>query len=903
MFLFPVTIKKVQNWASKGKYDLLIEILGDPKCKTDVKIETINLLGKKQVAKAIPVLIGLINEVPLRKSLIACYGNLRDIRIYDTLINLLHHNKENEPEILNALENIHYPGTIPILLKMVTSGSGNDAIFHSIEVIADTNESYDVILKSFNPDQPTSFLISLCKILAGNEKKEIQDKLNEYIFTENALLRKEIGLAKKTKKEYEWADWLKGDADDFWRLAASDKDYVYDMLMDQYEKGNKVLGQYQDVFANHILFLADAAFRERALCFIEKHKLVKAAAELVNHIRNYDGQIRLRIAKTLSALEIRDYSDVIKGDTQDFMRLFDHNPLEGGNLLKEMVTRTFPLTKEQLQILAEIISDLGKSNKPEAVDVLVAGVNETSSIGEKCFDAIQQAGNEKFATILSDMLISYKDKTRIKAAKKLDQLGDHRWVDIVKGDDNDIERLCLAGCKTAIDKEIICLGLDRYSREKAANILLKVLKNNPQDVLNWSDIGKSITTPHKDVHEDNHSDHERTSDCHSDNEGHSTHDDLGFSLTFNNEQLQFFNEVDYAERRKKNTISEKYLIEMFESKQDSLRDDMFEDARQFSSKKLIEVIGRLVEKEGKYSKKAFEYLLLHKVAALPYFIKSLLSYRDEDIIREILAAGEPSYKLLINLLSESKKVEYVIEVLGLLGNKQAIDHIFPYLTLCENKGIRKSAAGAMINLGETDWKDIIFGDDNDFERLVLKCDVRLLSWYKTSFADIQYSYLKVLLAKTLARLGEKELAGGVRELLISSNHSVTDVAGALAMIDSTDWSKVILGNESDFERIAGVGNMDAVKVLLVFLKAAERKTRAAAAESLISIAKVNFSVVQDEWKSITATIAQKHEDSSKHVSHWAETRSGDCHSDFISHTDTGLGLAIPNDLDLRADDK
>ncbi len=903
MFLFPVTLKKVQKWASKGKYDLLIEVLGDPKCKTDIKIETIHLLGKKKVTKAIPVLTALIHELPLRKSLIACYGNLRDTRIYDTLINLLHHDKENIPEIVRDLENIHYPDAIPVLLKMVASGSADDAILHSIKVIADKNESYDDILKSFTPDQTESCLILLCKILAGNDKKEIQTKLNAYIFTENALFRKEIGLAKKTKKENQWADWLKGDADDFRRLAASDEEYVYDMLMDQYEKGHKILDPYQDVFANHIIRMADAAFRERALCFIEKHKLVRAAAELVNHISNYDGQIRLRIAKTLSALDIHDYNDVIKGDTQDFIRLFDHNPREGGNLLKEMVTHTFPLTKEELQILAEIISDLGKSNKPEAVDVLVAGVNETSSIGEKCFDAIQQAGNERFDAILSGMLISYKDKTRIKAAKKLDQLGDHRWVDIVKGDDNDIERLCLAGCKAAIDKEIICLGMDRYIREKAAHILLKVLKNNPQDVLNWSDIGKSITTPHKDVHEDNHSDHERTSDCHSDNEGRSIHEDLGFNLTFNNEQLKFFNEVDYADRRKKNTISEEYLIEMFESNQDSLREDMFEDARQFSSEKLIEVIGRLVEKEGKYSKKAFEYLLLHKVAALPYFIKSLLSYRDEDIIREIIAAGAQSYKLLIDLLSESKKVQYVIEVLGLLGNKQAIDHIFPYLTFRDDKAVRMSSAGAMIHLGETDWKDIIFGDDDDFERLVLKCDVRLLSWYKTSFVDIQFSYLKVLLAKTLARLGEKELAGEVRELLISPNHNVTDVAGALAMIDSTDWSKVILGNESDFKRIAGVCNIDAVKVLLVFLKAAERGTRAAAAESLISIAKVNFSVVQDEWKSITATIAQKHEDSSKHVSHWAETRSGDCHSDYISHTDTGLGLTISDDLDLRADDK
>jgi HEAT repeat protein len=896
MFLFPPTVKKVQQWASKGKYDALIQLLEMKKASLETRSEAVALLGKGKVSEAIPVLISLTGETSLRKQLIECFGNIPDRQIYETLTVLLKQDQENSTEIIRSLGKIRFAEAIPLLLKRIEKPKEQDAIVKAIREIAGKRKHFDVVLEAFTSNRSTDYLVLLCKILAGNEDPDVQKKLSEYIFASDPKLRKAVGEAKKTKSDKQWPDWLLGDEDDFKRLADSGNYYAYELLMEQYLKGNKILDQFPNEFVYRVMYSTIADLKDRAFQFMKDNKYEKAIPELSKYITNYDGQIRIKVSELLLSLGVTKYKELIIGDEHDFIRLFQYDPSEGAEMIRDMLTHTFGVSSENMQMLKKIVTELGKINNDKALEVLLYCAQH-SALSKECFDAISKTGNQKVLDYLNHLLVSPVKDERLKAAKKLEEFGDQRWINLVKGDDGDKERLCLAGNQLAINSEIQALGFSKMFREPSAHILLKVLKNNPESVLNWHEVQKKLQTPHKDVHEDTHCDVERTSDCHSDNDGSSVHEDTGFNLSFTSEQLRFFNDVEYKAKRENKSISEKYIIGQLKDGKSTVMDAVFEDAMQFSSPAMMETMSGLLDNTNPFASKALEYLIQHREAALPYFVHALLRYRSDIVINEVVACGEQAFDLLISTLSEVKQYGYIIEALGMVGDKRAVDKIIPFI-VSDNANIRMASAEALTKLGEPFWKEVIKNDDRDFERIAALADVRLLFWYKTAFSDTKFEYLKVPLAKTLIKLGEKETAAGIRVLLISPIHSITEIAGVLSMIDDTNWEKIILGNEDDFARLVKTGSKDAVKILLVLLRAADRKTRKHAAESLIEMAKANYSLVQDEWKTISATLKQKHTDNTSHVDHWAQTRSGDCHSDFDSHADVGMGLTIPPEIEF-----
>lgn len=895
MILFPITPKKIQKWASQKKYDKVINVLS-MNDKPALQAEAITVLANTSTRfpGLVPRLIELFNKPELRKSLLLLYGKYKDPAIIKMLLSLLDYDDENRPDVIRSLGSTESPDVVSALLARIANPQEQELIVEAVKKINKVKFNYTLVLSELTADKPAEILLALCQTLIGLGNDEIYKKLYELVFTSDNELRKTIAMILEGDKKFVWQKCLKGDGDDFKRLTDNGNDFVYKLLMDQYEKGNKIIDLYPEAILLYYLDDNEKNRQDEFLSFVKKYKLEAAIPILKKRLWSSDGIVRLKFAGLLSALGETGYNDIIRGETGDFIRLIKEKHDEGIEVTRMLLTTTSKYSSQK-GTLFSLIDELVKSGIPEVAEILFCGFTD-GYYKDECFDALPPTKDEKIISGIMELLVSYDEKKRIKAAKKLGQMGDNRWIEHVKGDDYDIERLCMAGNPAALKHVTIHMGiLNKKNREEAATLLLRVFRDHPEYPLNWNEIIGKMKKPHEDSHTDNHCDSDRSSDCHCD-EGESEHTDTGLSMNFYDDDLKKFYKIEYQELRKNKKVTEDYLIQQISENEPMLIEEMFDDAMQFSSEKMIETMGRFSEKKHPLAPKAIEYMLNHHDAALPHFAASLLTNRDERAIDALLSAGAKAYNLLIDLLHKNEKVENVIEVLGLIGDKRAATHLKPFI-ISPHKDNRRQAAVALSKLGETEWMEIIQPDEYDFIRIARKADPQFIDWYKDAFQSNEYGSMKELLARALATNGEKELAASVRELLIKPAQQIKEIAEVMTMADGkTDWVKIIKGNDGDFTRIADVGSREAVMTLMVFLKAPGKKDRTLAAEALIGMAKKDFSVIQNDWKEITTAIQQKHEDSSRHIDHWAATHSGDCHSDSTDHTDSGVGLVIPENL-------
>lgn len=91
-----------------------------------------------------------------------------------------------------------------------------------------------------------------------------------------------------------------------------------------------------------------------------------------------------------------------------------------------------------------------------------------------------------------------------------------------------------------------------------------------------------------------------------------------------------------------------------------------------------------------------------------------------------------------------------------------------------------------------------------------------------------------------------------------------------------------------------IGSADVVEPLLGLLSYRAIQVRKLAAETLIDLAKYDFSLVANHWAKISSLNRQAHHDHEDGVWEW----SCEFHSDTIKHTDTGIGLEIPTELNM-----
>lgn len=253
--------------------------------------------------------------------------------------------------------------------------------------------------------------------------------------------------------------------------------------------------------------------------------------------------------------------------------------------------------------------------------------------------------------------------------------------------------------------------------------------------------------------------------------------------------------------------------------------------------------------------------------------------------------GEESIPMLLESRSwadaNTKIALAIIEALAPFGAHPLITkHLL--LDLGNSEGqVRLAAARALENNGDDRWnKWWIKGDEEDMARLTLAKPIEL-------FNILEHAYLNwsdnSKLLQHIANTGDDRfiplLEPGLADKAISFRKMVADV---LARLGKTKWQKEVQGDDDDYERLARKNHPEALKHLVYQLQGG-KYDRFKAAETLIRLASNPHpeAVIISELSKIHALITAPHQDTHSDGS----SRSSDCcHSD---HTDSGIGLKFP----------
>lgn len=189
--------------------------------------------------------------------------------------------------------------------------------------------------------------------------------------------------------------------------------------------------------------------------------------------------------------------------------------------------------------------------------------------------------------------------------------------------------------------------------------------------------------------------------------------------------------------------------------------------------------------------------------------------QDKRFLIEILGNLKDirAIPILSRFLKDKKHVLVATEALGNIGDPRSVEPLIEILPHIDPK-IRIAIAEALLKLGEPIWKDLILGDDGDFERLGKTGDLRILQ----PLTDALLLYSVPTGAKGLAAIGNTEAAEALNEALSSRSGSVRKAgAQALAKLDDPFWKKLIQGSIGDFSKLGTSGHPRAIKVLIRFI--------------------------------------------------------------------------------------
>lgn len=288
--------------------------------------------------------------------------------------------------------------------------------------------------------------------------------------------------------------------------------------------------------------------------------------------------------------------------------------------------------------------------------------------------------------------------------------------------------------------------------------------------------------------------------------------------------------------------------------------------------------------------------------------------KNDDEVRSYAALGignaglESGFQPLIKRLDSfsCKRRESVIEALGRLGNRKAIDHLVPYLDhhqpgvvgaaakaigalggqdtskqllpllVRKHKEIRLGSAEGLAKCGQTKWKNLVKGDDADFERLSKDCNPTLLKYLLGTFdyAPIQPEYHKARGYAIVRGLGRSRSAEAGEVLLAILNHKYNDeqllhhiidaigelggqvstnqlfpvlfsvsaatrkkVANAMERCGCLKWKDTVRGDSSDFERLGASADEKTVSHLITLLESCRESDPALATSIVKGLAK------------------------------------------------------------------
>lgn len=397
-------------------------------------------------------------------------------------------------------------------------------------------------------------------------------------------LRKSVAVALDDLGEPKWKDLVRGDANDFRRLADSNDPRAIHPLLKAMNGGDidaaEALGKLGDSRA--VETLINALRNDNPEIFLAAVEALgrlrdsRALEPLINAFENkkferHNYQYRFSIIAALGDIGgSRAVEFLIKlidkgryGLLEEIIpalrKLGDSRAIEplikcllaDDYLSKDIVLALSELGEPQWGDLVKGDSDdflrLAEAQDPRATMPLIAALfMYADSEVINAADALGLRGDSRAVEPLIAILGDKKAKVRLAASASLSALGEPKWKEIIKGDADDFPRLAGSGDPRAVEPLVKASdsgeaaasealsklgdqrGIDAFvrklergsksERRAAAEILIKLNKQSRINRTQWLTIKEKITSPHVD-------NHTHSFDCSA-----STHSDFGLGM-------------------------------------------------------------------------------------------------------------------------------------------------------------------------------------------------------------------------------------------------------------------------------------------------------------------------------------------------------------------------------------
>jgi HEAT repeat protein len=607
--------------------------------------------------------------------------------------------------------------------------------------------------------------------------------------------------------EPKWLEWVKGDDDDFRRLAQSRDPQAILLSVDAMEGKDqadqvtaaRVILEQGDPMAIEALkgraglfmkVLGDSSPDERvaAADILGRMGVAEAVPVLVARLADPEGGVRLAAAQALDRLGESQWAEWVKGDDLDMIRLFDsHEPR-----IVEIIVQIFADLTGGLR--AQAVEVLGRIKDPRALDLLLKALEAPGDLDRvSVIQALKTRGDARAVpAIIAHMeglermglisamealgalsspeaveplrrrLIDPDPAIRQEAARALGELGETKWLEWVGGDDEDFRRMARSDDTDSRDL------MNRFLEPLHDTLKSIDVQAKGKAILRLAGLGAADSiAPLIRCLRDRHPEIRKAA--------------------FDAFLVGDFPTADVATR----------LV-------DSLTG---EDPDAPGRKEALELMGRLGREHflGPLS----EMLNYESPCACVAAARFLGRLRDSRAVEPLIQVlGRASYHPIaiavvdaLGELGDMRAVDpllnklskwrldtraAVAHALGKLGDSRAIEPLIACLT-DPDVNVRSSAARALGKLGEHQWVDVIQGDEKDFERL--------------------------------GGSGDQRLLGPLVDLLISENPLERKMGAAgLPGLGHPQWASCILGDTEDFTRMGATQDIRALELLEKVLK-------------------------------------------------------------------------------------
>jgi len=519
----------------------------------------------------------------------------------------------------------------------------------------------------------------------------------------------------------------------------------------------------------------------------------KAVEPLIRLLANRSELLRVSAAKALKKLGDERWQEVVKGDNMDIARLGKHgDPRACDALVMALAHRDRDFRKAVVDALAEqrqtmwrelVKGDdedfrrLARCKDTRALDALSEVFN--FPIDDRDIPVVQALGDSKDERAVQPLLLGVANVSplvRREAGLALARLGETKWVNIVKGDRKDFERLGSSGDLRCLEPIVDTIFHWYYGSEDATrSSAVKALGTLGDSRALWPLVKALADTSPKvrksaawalgqlgdpravrallRLREDKSDKVRRTAQ-----EALRNLRDSGASEDLRRARQHWWTQpiASHALGALDDTLDNVVKV---------LLEDQNEDERALAAKKLGEM-GDSRALEPLLKALRDPVALVRKNAAI-----SLGELRARDALKALEAS------LLEDQNPDVRKS--CAEVLGKIGEFAAVETLRKALA-DNNPFVRKACADALCELGEPEWQAIVQGDKDDIDRLAATGDSTLVETFVRALEDTDRHHRRKA-AMALGRLGNEKAVEALGTALLTDDDELVRASSARAL--------------------------------------------------------------------------------------------------------------------------